>query len=157
VKSPVDRSTLASPIISGCGQSPDEEVVALLVEHRVGECGARRDDLYHVALDHALGLLGVFDLLADSDFAAHLDELGQVAFHRVVRHAGEGHIAGGFAVVARGEGEAEQLRGLFGVFVEHLVKITHAKEQDGVLVLALEVHVLLHRRGEFGFGWHCSA
>ncbi len=72
----------------GMGTEPDEEVVALLVEQRVGERGARRDDLDHVAFDDALGLFGVFDLLADGDFATELDEFGQITFHGVVGHAG---------------------------------------------------------------------
>ena len=68
----------------------DEEVVALLVEHGVGERSARGDDLDYVAFDNAFGLFGIFDLLADGDLAPELDEFGQIAFHGVVGHAGEG-------------------------------------------------------------------
>ena len=66
----------------------DEEVVALLVEHGVGKRSARGDDLDYITLDYALGLFGIFDLLADGDLAPELDEFGQIAFHGVVRHAG---------------------------------------------------------------------
>ena len=84
----------------------DEEVVALLVEHGIGERSARGDDLDYVALDHALGLFGIFDLLANGDLAPELDEFGQIAFHGVMGHASEGHVAG-FAGGARGQGEAQ--------------------------------------------------
>ena len=127
----------------------DEEVVALLVEHGVGERSARGDDLDYIALDYALGLFGIFDLLADGDLAPELDEFGQIAFHGVMGHAGEGQVAG-FAGGARGQGEAQQARGLFGVVAEHLVEVAHAEEENRVGVLTLKVHVLLHRRREFG-------
>ena len=66
------------------GTETDEKVIALLIEHRVGKRCARGDDLDHVALDDALGLFWVFDLLADSDFATELDKFGQIAFHGVI-------------------------------------------------------------------------
>ena len=133
----------------------DEEVVALLIEHGVGKRGARGDDFYYVALDYALGLFGVFDLLADGDLAPELDEFSQIAFHGVMGHASEGQVAG-FAGGTRGQGKAQQACAFFGVVAEHLVEVAHAEEEDCVGVLTLKVHVLLHRRREFGSGWHSS-
>ena len=93
----------ADPV--GMQPEADEEVIALLVKHRIGKRGARRNNLHYVAFDDALGLFGVFDLLADGDFAAELDQFGQITFHRVVGEPCQGHRTGGLAVVARGQGQ----------------------------------------------------
>ncbi len=38
-----------------------------------------------------------------------------------------------------------------GIFEEHLVEVSHAKEQDGIRILALNLEVLFDRRRE---GFH---
>ena len=68
-------------------------------------------------------------------------------------HAGEGQVTG-FAGGARGQGEAQQACAFFGVVAEHFVEVAHAEEENRVGVLTLKVHVLLHRRREFGSRWH---
>ena len=131
----------------------DQEVVALLVQHGVEEGRAWGHHLDHVPLDHPLGLFGVLHLVADGHLAAHLDQFGHVPLHGVVGYAGQGNVAGSLAVVAGRQRQTEQPGRFFGIVVEHFVEVTHAEEQDGVLVLALEVRVLFHGRGELG-GWH---
>ena len=53
---------------------------------RVGQ-RAGRDDADDLALDEALGLARVFDLIADGDAETLLDQARDVAVDRVKRHA----------------------------------------------------------------------
>ena len=57
----------------------------------------------------------------------------------------------GALFVAGGEGDLEFAGGDDGVIVEELVEVAHAEEDEGVGVLALGSHELLHDRGEVVF------
>ena len=92
-----------------------------------------------------LASLRIFDLLADRDAKALLHEPAHVVARRFHRNAGERHF-GRAAVVARRQREAEHARRRFGVVVEHLVELAHAKKQDRVLMATLDLPVLLHER-----------
>ncbi len=90
----------------------------------VGEC-SRRHDPHDVALDQALGLARILDLLAHSRTQAGLNDLGEV---RIKRRIGKSrHRQGIGPLVARGERQAEQGRCPFGIVAEKLVEIAHAK------------------------------
>ena len=152
--SPVETSAAATPTafvpasrFPLPASRPDraDEVVPRAVEQVVGERDARRDRLDDFAPHDALGRLGIFDLLADRDAKALLHEPSHVVAGRLHRNAGERH-ARRAAVVPRRQREPEHARRRFGVVVEHLVKLAHAKKQDRVLVPSLDLAILLHER-----------
>ena len=71
---------LESPLLLRAGWAiGGEEVARARVEQRVVGERAGRDDAGHFALDEPLGLLRVFDLLADGGAVAGGDDLGEVA------------------------------------------------------------------------------
>ena len=111
----------------------------------VGE-RARRHDADDFALDDALGLARILDLIADGDAEALLHEARDVAVDRVKRHAAHRDAAAVGVLGSRGERELERARGDEGVLVEHLVEVAHAEEQDRVAMLLLGVQILPHRR-----------
>ena len=131
----------------------DQEIVALSIQHGIRQGRARGYNLHYVPLDHTLSFFGILHLFANCHLAAHLDQLGDVALHGVVGHAGQGHFARSFAMVAGRQSQTEQLGRSAGVIVEHFVEVTHAKEQYGIPVLIFEVPILLHGRGELSC-WH---
>jgi hypothetical protein len=96
----------------------------------------RRDHAHHLALDRAFAGGRIADLFADRARFADLDQLGQIAFQRVERHAA--HLDRLTARrAARRQRDAEQARRLFRVLEEQLVEIAHAVEHQHVRVLAL--------------------
>ena len=101
-------------------------------------------DTYDVAFYDALCGFGVFDLLTNGDLVAGLQHLFQIAINSVIRHAGQRDGIGSFAPA--GQRQAQNLRACFGIFVERLVEIAHAKKQYGVRVLLFELMKLLHSR-----------
>ena len=64
----------------------------------------------------------------------------------MVGNAGQGG-AQAFADRARGQDDIEFARDGLGVFVEGLVEVPEAEEQDGIGVLAFDLEVLLADRG----------
>ena len=124
----------------------DEGVVVGFVEERVLGERAGRHDADDLALDDALGLLGILDLLADGDLVSGDDELSEIVLERVVGDSGERDRVAAFA--ARGQGDAQHLRAKYRVVVERFVEVAHAKEQDRVADLLFLIDVLAHRGGE---------
>ncbi len=126
-----------------------EVVVALGVELVGREGGAGREDAGDGALDEFAGFGGL-GLIADGDFFAGGEELGDVVIRGVVGYARHGRFA------ALGEGESAEFRHDGGVVEEHLVEVAEAEEQDRVAgESAFHLEVLLHHRGEFlGSGRH---
>ena len=126
-----------------------EVVVARGVELVGGEGGAGGEDAGEGAADEFAGL-GGFGLVADGDFFAGGEELGDVVVEGMGGDAGHG------GLLALGEGEAADARGGGGVVEEHLEEVTEAEEQQGVLgERPAHLEVLLHHRGEFfGGGRH---
>ena len=72
------------------GKHAPEKVVAVLVQHGGFHDRTRRHAPDDLALDQALGELGVLHLLADRDLVALAHELGDIPFRAVVRHAAHG-------------------------------------------------------------------
>ena len=119
---------------------------------QVGDIGqrARRDHARHLALDQPLGRLRVLDLIADRDAESLADQAGDVSVGGMERDAAHRDAGSGGVLRARGEGQLEGSRRDHRVFVEQLVEVAHAEEQQGVGVLALRVLELTHRRGQRG-------
>ena len=110
---------------------------------------ARAEHLRHLAFDEFAGQ-HVALLLADRHPLARLDELGDVPFRRVKRHAAHRRF------LAARQRDVEDRTGDDRVLVEQLVKIAQPEEQQHVGGQALpDAQVLAHHRrgrGEW-FGW----
>ena len=106
---------------------------------------ARRMHPRHFALDDALGLARILDLIADGDPVAFLHQPSDVRVGRVVGHAAHRNGAAGPVLGARGQRQLQHARGGERVLVEHFVEVAHPKKHDGVAVLPLDVEVLTHR------------
>lgn len=100
-------------------------MVALGVDLVVGEAGAGGDDAGEFALNEFAGL-GGFDLFADGDFDALVEEFLNIVIGGVVGDAGHGH------AVAIGEGNAEVLGAAFGVLIEDFVEIPKPEKEKGI-------------------------
>ena len=126
-----------------------ERRLARVEIRRVGQ-RAGRDHAHDLALDHALGLLRVLDLLADRDAIALLHQPRDVAVGGVKRHAAHRHGGAGRVLRSRRQRQVERARRHQRVLVEHLVEIAHPEEQQRVAILPLRVEVLAHRRRHVG-------
>jgi len=115
------------------------------VEEGFVDEGAGREDAGDGAIDDALGLFGILDLITDGDAVALFDEAAEVVFCRVMGDARHGEAGGAF-----GEGETEGFGDGDGVVAEHFVEIAHAEEEDAVGVGGLEAGVLAHGGGGGG-------
>jgi len=122
-----------------------QRVGTLVQQFAVGD-RARRDDAHHLAFDGALRSGYIAHLLGNRHRFAELDQLAEVAFQRMHRHAGHHH---GLprAGAARRERDVEQAVGLARVVVEDFVEVAHAEEDERVGVLGFQAQVLLHDRG----------
>ena len=130
--------------VSGC-HSHEKGRLARVEVVGIGQ-RAGRHDAYNLALDEALGLPRVFDLVADGDAEALFDEPADVSVDRVKRNAAHRDAA---AVGILGAGCQRQLERAGrdeGVLVEHFVEVAHPEQEDGIAVLLLGVQVLTHRR-----------
>ena len=76
-------------------------------------------------------------------------EPGEVALSGVIGNAA--HRDGSLSV-ARGELDLQFARGDSGVFVEELVEVAHAEEEQGIRMQALGGGKLAHDRGQLGVG-----
>ncbi len=106
--------------------------------------GHHPDDL---SGDHPLDRLRVGHLLADGHRLPLLEQPGQVAGRRVMRHAGHGDVLALRALAPGGEGDVEHLRRLDRVVVEELVEVPQAEEEERLRVLLLGPEELLHDGG----------
>ena len=126
-----------------------EKIVFLGTERRIGR-RARRDHARDFTPHQLLGQSRILHLLADGDLESLADQLRDVAFGSVVRHAAHGN-GDAFFFVARGQRDLQFLRGQDGVVEEKLVEISQAKEQQGAGMLLLDGGILPHqRRGRLG-------
>ena len=108
------------------------------------------DDAHHVAPDHALGQFRIFDLLADRYLESPVDELGDVGGGGMVGETAQGD--GVLAVlVARGQGNLQDLGSGQGVFEEHLIEVAHPEEKDAVGIAFLDFRVLPHGGGQVAY------
>ena len=103
---------------------------------------AGRDDLRDLARDD-FARLRLARLIANRDPPSRLDELRDVTWRRVIRHAAHRH------AVAMGQREIEQPGRFLGVLEKELVKIAEPKEQQRIRRHAgAQPLVLLHHRGK---------
>ena len=140
----------------GCGPRPHrhgrQPVGAPGVEEAVLGQGAGGDHPDDVAADDGLGapplrLRRVLHLLADRHLEAGADQLGQIGFGGVDRHAAHGDGLAG-VLAAGGQGDAEGRRRLAGVLEEEFIEVAHAEEDEGVGLSRLGLEELGHdRRG----------
>ena len=129
--------------VHGC-----QEVVFLVVQHIVVDRDTGGHQFSNASLHQLLGQFGVFQLVADGYTLAGPDQLGQVGVQGMVRKSG--HLDGlpSFAVVAFGQGNAQDVGGHYGVGRIGFVEIPATEKHDGIGMLGLQVEKLLHHGGE---------
>ena len=113
------------------------------------------DDPDHLATNDSLGLLRVFNLLADGHLVAGLNQFCYIRGNGVVRDTAERNFVAA-PLVAGGKGDVEDARGDKCVIQEHLVKIPHAEKKDRIRVSGLDLQVLAHHGGLFCHLLHAS-
>ena len=113
-----------------------QEIVFARVEDRAVGGGAGRDDADDFAAHQFLARAGLLHLVADGDFEAGANQPRDVAFRGVIGHAAHGDGLALFAV-ARSQSDLQLARGDDGVFVEELVEIAQAEQQQRVRVARL--------------------
>ena len=128
-------------------------IVAALVEQRILDDGAWRDDAHDLAVDNRPGAAlprggGLLGLLADRNAEPLPDQALEICLGRMNRHPAHGNVLPSMPPSAR-ERDVERRRGTFRILEEHLVEVAHAIEQDRIRMRALDVHVLGHHRGRF--------
>jgi len=106
------------------------------------EVGAGAEDLSDLAFDEFTGF-GFFDLVTDSDTVPGFEEFADVGGGGVVWDAAHRGRA------AAGQGDVEDLSPDFGVFVEHLIEVAEAEQEEGIWrKLAFDPPVLSHHWGQ---------
>ena len=128
------------------------EVAAPLLQTGGVDDGTRRHDADDVPLHQPLGGGRILRLLADGHLVALGNEPGDVGVGGVVRDAAHRDLLlKGLVLVLIpcGKGQIQLTGRLPGVVPEHLVKIPQPKEQDRVLVLLLDFHILAHHGRHF--------
>jgi len=126
-----------------------QQVIAAFVQQGFVGQGTGGDDPHHLPFHRPLAGCGIAQLLADGHRQPQLDQLGQVAVHRVERDASHRNRCTG-RLAAGGQGDIEQLGGALGVVVEQFVEIAHPVEQQNTGMLGLDAQILLHHRGVIG-------
>src|SRR5512143_837109 len=130
------------------GRIEGREVVVVFSIEQVGiKNGSRRYHPNHLALHDALRELRVLHLFADRDLEAAPNKLRDIAIDCVIWEAAERRL-NALRFVAGSKRDLKHFRGGDRILVEHLVKLAHAKKQDGVQVLTLDLAVLFHERSE---------
>ncbi|OQA28916.1 MAG: hypothetical protein BWY59_00619 [Verrucomicrobia bacterium ADurb.Bin345] len=117
-------------------------IVRRCIEQIGLEHGARRDRAGDGAPHHALGLPGIFHLVADRDGPPRLNHPREVAVNGAHRHPGHRDARVFFRAVARRERQPEQFGGFNRVFEEELVEIAHPEEQQRIPALRFGFEVL---------------
>ena len=128
------------------------DAVGFLVfqKRRVGQ-RAGRNDAHDFALHRPFARADFAHLLAHRHAFAHLHQPRQILLRRVKRHTR--HLnRHAVHLPARGQGDVQQLRRFHRVIQKQLVKIAHAVKHQLVGVLRFDVEILLHHRGNSGFG-----
>ncbi len=131
------------------GRDREQQIVAAFFEQRLVGHRARRDHAHDLAFDQSLRRGRIADLLADRHRLAELDQLRQIPFDRMERHARHRNRCAGRRA-ALSQRDVEQTRGFARVVVEQLVEIAHAEEHQGVRIVRLRGEVLAHQRGVLG-------
>ena len=134
-----------------------EVVVFAWGEERVlGQC-ALGDEADDVAVDEGFGggaafgfgagfcFVGGFGLFANRDFIAFADELFEVGLNGMEWDSAHGDICA-ISFAAFGEGDVEDFGGDEGVVEEEFVEITHAVEEQRVIIAIFDGQILRHHR-----------
>ena len=122
-----------------------KEVVLLVLQHIVAHGNTGRNQFGNAAFDESLGKLGVLQLVTDSHTAARTYQFGQIDIESMMRETG--HLKSGgsvLAVVATGQGYAQNLTGLDGILCVCLIKISASEQQYGIGMFLLEAVELPH-------------
>ncbi len=114
---------------------------------------AGRDEAHHVPAYHRLRAAlarfrRIFELLANGDAEAELDEALQILVGPVDGHSAHRDVLAE-VLAAFGEDDAQRLRGDDSVFEEELVEVAHPVPEDAVRVRSLDFEELRH--GGCGF------
>ena len=96
-------------------------------------------------------MLGVFDLFGNGDFQALLQQTIQIPFSAVVRNTAHGYRLI-LVFLTRRQRDVEGFGGDDGVVVKQFVKISHAKKEQRVAGLGLQMRILLHHGCELRIG-----
>ena len=111
---------------------------------------ARGIDLCYLAFYYPLCFRRVFNLLANGDLMAVVYQPYDILIDGMMRNAAHRRPFFKTAVAAR-ERQLEFGRSKQGIIKEHLVEISETVHQDGILVVILYCHILLHHWGQFCF------
>jgi len=135
----------ADGVAAGIFRYGGEKVVFARVKD--GDIGGRAgsDDADDFAADEFFAGTGLLHLIANSDFESGADEAGDVCVRSVVGDPAHRDRLALFAI-ARSESDVQFAGGDHGVFVEQLVEIAEAEEQEGVRIARLDGVILLHER-----------
>ena len=120
-----------------------QEIVFGFLQGLHVQIGAGRHHTDHFPLDQSLRLSGIFHLFPDGNLISFVDQLGQVAFHRVIRDAAHGRSflqPAGFSC----QRQLQLLRRHNGVLKKHFIEIPQPVKEDTVRILFFCLHVLLH-------------
>ena len=101
-----------------------------VVEQRLVGQRAGRDDAHDLALDRALRVAGIADLLADRDRLAQLHQPREIALGRVDGHAGHRDRRAGRTAPRCVSVMSSERAAAARVVVEELVEIAHAVEEE---------------------------
>ena len=112
---------------------------------------ARREDADDLATQRTFAatrflLFRILGLLADGDTMAGTDQPRQIAIHRMHRHTAHRNVVA-IALAAFCQGDAKRGGADFGILEEHLVKVAHTVEQQGIRVRLFDLHILRDHRG----------
>ena len=123
-------------------QKKRNQVIVLLVLDQAGlDDRAGRDQTDDLAREDAF--LGLFaDLFANGDVITLFDQAGNVIVRGMVGNARHGDLLP-FGDVAAGQDDIQFTRSDLGVFVESLVKVSQAEEQNGIRIVLFNIQVLL--------------
>lgn len=135
-------------LMPGNGQN---EVVGLCIEEFILHDHSRGDHADHFPFNQAFGGFGILHLITDGHLEPVFDQAGDVALGCPVGDPAHGH--GGIVVFVPGsKGNLQHPGGHLGILEKHLVKITHAVEQQGIGIPLLNGEVLLHHGCRFDRG-----
>ena len=129
-----------------------EIIILPLFQHTAFRNGAGGDDPGDIPFHNALGLGGIFHLLANSHLVALCHQTGNVSIHRMVRHtAHRGLLFLGLVSIPGGQGQIKFPGSGLGIFIKHFVEVTKAEEQDTILIALFDLEILpTHRRHFIG-------
>ncbi len=121
-----------------------EKIILPVVQHIViyGDSGSHQ--LGDASFDQFFRGLRILELLADGHTFPRTHKLGQVCVKGMVGKSCQLDILGR-AVGAAGESDAEYLGCRHGILRECLVKVSHAKKQNGIGMLLLHRYILFHQ------------